>query len=279
MKKIHRRRSRRSNPSLFESLGQKFLIVGALSSVGLAATTQTASAFNFMNALTYLQQQLMSQRVSDSFKVFTSQDAVSNTLVGETVVMAKQKQAAAEAQMAKKEQILDTYNNFINPRSLTTNSKCQAVNERENDNIAAKKADLYSKSDLLNLLNIGNYSNESDRTQSLNDTKSQLACTLELSKSGYCSLSVTGGQYFDVDFGLMDNAKRLTTNEFAATKLGILTVANPIKDQQLMNSCQGDTACIQKVANLDNKIATTSLVTNSLLTKAYNRVAVGSSYE
>jgi len=279
MNRYQRKKARRNKPSIAESLGQKLLIVGALSSIGLVATTQTASAFSFMNALTYIQQQLMSQRVSDSFKVFTSQDAVSNALLGETVVMAKQKQAAAEAQLAKKDQILETYNNFINPRSLTTNSKCQAVNERENDNIAAKKADLYSKSDLLNLMNIGNYSSESDRTQSLNDTKSQLACTLELSKSGYCTLAITGGQYFDVDFGLMDNAKRLTTNEFAATKLGILTVANPIKDQQVMDSCQGDTGCIQKVANLDTRVATTSLITNSLLTKAYNRVAVGSSYE
>lgn len=276
---MQRKKMRRNAPTLTQSLGQKLLILGALSSIGVVATTQTASAFSFMNALTYLQQQLMSQRVSDSFKVFTSQDAVSNALLGETVVMAKQKQASAEAQLAKKDQILDTYNNFINPRSLTTNSKCQAVNERENDYIAAKKADLYSKSDLLNMMSLGNYSNESDRIQSLNDTKNQLTCTLELSKSGYCSLSITGGQYFDVDFGLMDNAKRLTTNEFAATKLGILSIANPIKDQQIVNSCQGDTACIQKVANLDTKVATTSLITNSLLTKAYNRVAVGSSYE
>ena len=128
MNRYQRKKARRNKPSIAESLGQKLLIVGALSSIGLVATTQTASAFSFMNALTYIQQQLMSQRVSDSFKVFTSQDAVSNALLGETVVMAKQKQAAAEAQLAKKDQILETYNNFINPRSLTTNSKCKAVN-------------------------------------------------------------------------------------------------------------------------------------------------------
>lgn len=273
----------RRNPKGKKTFGfpftQQLLIVGAIASVGLAITTPTASAFNYTNALTYLQQQFMTQRVNDTYKVFSAQDSISNSLLGETIVMAKQRQAAAEAQLNTQEQILDTYNDFVDPKSLSSNSKCQSVNERENDNAASRKADLFAKSDLLTMLNIGSYSNESDRIQSLWDIRYQLTCTLEQAKAGFCTPAITGGQYYDVDFGLMSNESRLTDNKFSSVKLGILSIANPIKDNTVISNCEGDSSCIQKAANQDSRVATTSLVTNSLLSKAYNRVAVGSSYE
>lgn len=273
------RRNVKANTRFSFSLPQKLLMVGAIASLGLAFTVPTASAFNYTNALTYLQQQFMSQRVNDTYKVFSAQDSISNSMLGETVVMAKQRQAAAEAQLNTQQQILDTYNEFANPNALTTNSKCLSLNERENDYAASTKSNLFAKTDLLSMLNIGSYANESDRVQSLWDVRFQLSCTLEQSKAGFCTPSITGGQYYDVDFGLMNNDSRLTENKFASVKLGILGVANPIKDQTVIGNCEGDSACIQKSANQDSRVATTSLVTNSLLSKAYNRVAVGSSYE
>lgn len=275
-----RKRLRANNiKKTFFSAQQKILMSITAATMGLALLTPTASAFNYTNALTYLQQMYLSQRVNDTYKVFTSQDSISTALVGETILMAKQKQASAEAQLNTQQKILDTYNEFMDPNALTTNSKCLSVNERENDYIAARKADLFAKSDLLSMLNNGSYLTETDRIESLKDIRSQLTCTLEQAKAGVCTPSITGGQYYDVDFGLMDTDTRLTDNKLAAAKLGVLSIANPIKDQTVINNCEGNSACMAKSANQDSRVATTSLVTNALLSKAYNRVAVGSSYE
>lgn len=274
-KKFDKRRYKKNDSNIIESPYFKIGLISAAAIMLFISVPIASASFQ----LTSNQQQSNTRNASDAIKVYVTQESINSSLLGEAVVMAKQRLAAAESQMQLKSQVINAYNDFINPDSLTTNSKCHAANERANDAIAARKADMYAKSDLLTMSGIGSFTSESDRMQALVDMKSQISCTVEQAKAGYCTPNATGGQYYDVDFALLDGSKRLTDNQFTSAKLGVMTIANPTKDQKVVDSCQGDTACIHQVALQDSKIATSSLVVNSLLTKAYNRVSVGSAYD
>lgn len=249
--------------------------------LALASSTFVIITAPYALALGLASEQQISSTMSksDAFKVLANQDSLNGSILGEAYLLAKQRLASAESSLKLKEQVSDAYENFINPDSLTTNSKCQAIIERSNDVLSSRKSDIYTKSDLLTMSSIGAFSNESDRQEALTDLKSQLTCTMEQAKAGYCTPNATGSQYYDVDFGLVNSSNRLSDNQFTAAKLGAMTIANPTKDSEVITQCNGDTACIRQSANQDSRIATSSLVINSLLTKAYNRVSMGSAYD
>lgn len=262
----------------FKELPRIAALLG-VSGLAIIAFAPSASAFNFMNALTYIQQKLDTERTNDAFKVFTAQDSVSNSVLSETSVLASQKLATAEVQLNLKQKVLDTYANFVGPNALSTNSKCNALADRENDTLAVKKSDVAFKSDTLSMLNAGNYGSEMDRRYSLSDMRNKLTCTNELSKMGFCDVTVTGAQYFDTDFSFIGSEREITENQFMATQIGVLSIANPIKDQSLIENCEGDTACAANIQRNDRTTAVSSLVVNSLLSKAYDRVKSGGTYE
>jgi hypothetical protein len=132
------------------------------------------------------------------------------------------------------------------------------------------------KADLFNSMNAGNHLDEMQRKHSLADMKAQLACTFEQSKQGYCTPALTGGEYFDSDTGLILASSRLTANQFAAGKVGVYSIADPVGDKVVSN-CETNGTCTEAMANENSRLAVNSLVANSLLNQLYNRMNVGAS--
>lgn len=246
--------------------------------LGLSATN-SASAFNFTSAVSYVQAKLKTAAKNDAVKTIVNQDAYGSAALAETIVMAKQKTATAEAQMLKKENLIDMYNDFIGPGAIPNSSRCYAVNESINDGKVPEKTRNFVRADLMNTMNQNSFSNEVQRQQSLLNMKHSLSCTLEQAKQGYCTPSLSGGQYYDVDFGMSLAADRLMDTQFMAAKSGIYTIADVLPNSNVNEQCFGDTACSGLIAAESNRIAVNSLVSNSLLTQLYNRMTVGKANE
>lgn len=257
----------------------KLSLAAALSSLCLAASVNTASAWGVSGALSWAKAQLRTQMQNDVMKTAVAQDAIGSSVVAETIMLAKQKQAVAEANLQKKENLLDLYNNYIGKSALTNSSRCVAVNTRKNEVNVPLKSKLYVKADLTNSLNTGNFRDESSRLAALQGLKNSVACTLEQAAQGYCTPSLSGGQYYDSDFGMYLASDRLMDTQFIAAKAGVMTIADPLPDQKTINDCDGDTACSAQIAQQNSRIAVNSLINNSLLTQLYNRMAVGADSE
>lgn len=243
------------------------------------STTKTASAFNFTSALSYMQAQLKTAANNDSFKTLVNQDAYGSAALAETMVIAKQKTATAEAQLLRKENLIDLYNDFIGPNAIPDSSRCFAVNEMINDGKVPEKTRNFVKADLFNTMNQNSFKNEMQRQQSLQNMKYSLSCTLEQAKQGYCTPTLSGGQYYDVDFGMSLASDRLMDTQFMAAKSGIYTIADILPNSSISEQCHGDTVCSGNIAVENNRIAVNSLVSNSLLTQLYNRMTVGKAHE
>lgn len=257
----------------------KIAVFGALLPVVFMANMSTASAFSYTAALSYVKAKLLTAQQSDAFKVLVNQDSVGTAALAETSVIAKQVTATAEAQLLRKENFIDLYNNFMGPGAIPDASRCFAVNERSNDATVPLKTQLHVKADIFNSMNQEAFDNEMERQQTLQTMKYSLTCTLEQAKQGYCTPSLTGGQYYDVDFGMSHSSNRLMDTQFMAVKSGIHTIANIQPDTKVSTECKGDTACLSYVAAENNRIAVNSLVANSLLSQLYNRMTVGTADE
>lgn len=243
------------------------------------SATNTASAFNFSAALSYVQAKLKTEAKNDAFKTLVNQDAYGSAALAETILMAKQKTATAEAQLLRKENLLDLYNDFIGPNAIPSSSRCYAVNEAINDGKVPGKTRNFTKADMINTMNQNSFENEIQRQQSLQNMKFSLSCTFEQAKQGYCTPSLSGGQYYDVDMGLPLSADRLMDTQFMAAKSGIFTIADILPNSTIAEQCHGDTVCSGNIAAENNRIAVNSLVSNSLLTQLYNRMTVGKANE
>lgn len=253
----------------------KVALCSALIPLVLLMNVNTASAFNYTAALSYVKSKLLTSQQSDTFKVAVNQDSVGTAALAETSVIAKQVTATAEAQLLRKENFIDLYNDFIGPGAIPDASRCFAVNERQNDGQVPIKTQLYVKADIFNSMNQEAFNDEMERQQTLQNMKYSLTCTLEQAKQGYCTPTLSGGQYLDVDFGMSHASNRLMDTQFMATKSGIHTIANIQSDAKVNEECKGDSACLSNIAAENNRIAVNSLVANSLLSQLYNRMTVG----
>lgn len=253
----------------------KVALCGSLIPLALLINVNTASAFSYTSALSYLKAQFLTSQQNDAFKVAVNQDSIGTAALAETTVIAKQVTATAEAQLLRKENFLDLYNNFIGPGAIPNASRCFAVNERQNDGQVPIKTQLQVKADIFNTMNQEAFTDEMERQLTLQNMKYSLTCTLEQAKQGYCTPTLTGGQYYDVDLGMSHSSNRLMDTQFMATKSGIHTIANIQTDAKVNDECKGDSACLSNIAAENNRIAVNSLVANSLLTQLYNRMTVG----
>lgn len=243
------------------------------------SATHTAQAFSFTAALSYVQAQLKTSAQNDAFKTLVNQDAYGSAALAETMVIAKQKTATAESQLLRKENLVDLYNDFLGSNAIPGSSRCFAVNETINDGKVPGKTRNFVKADLFNTMNQNSFQNEVQRQQSLQNMKYSLSCTLEQAKQGYCTPTLSGGQYFDVDFGISLASDRLMDTQFMAAKSGIYSIADILPNSTTSEQCHGDTVCSGVVAAESNRIAINSLVSNSLLTQLYNRMTVGKANE
>lgn len=243
------------------------------------SATKTASAFSYSSAISYLQAQLRTSASNDSFKTAVSQDAYGSAALAEAMVISKQKTAAAEAQLLRKENLIDLYNNYMSEDAIPNGSRCFSVNESIKDGQVPLRTQNHVRADLFNTMNQASFLNEIQRQQSLQNMKYSLTCTLEQAKQGYCTPTLSGGQYYDVDIGMSLASERLMDTQFMASKSGIHTIANTLPDISMTKQCHGDTACSANIAAENNRIAVNSLVSNSLLTQLYNRMTVGNANE
>lgn len=253
----------------------KITLCGSLIPLSLLINVNTASAFSYTAALSYLKSKILTAQQSDAMKIAVNQDSIGTAALAETTVISKQLTATAEAQLQRKENFIDLYNNFMGPGAIPDASRCFAVNERKNDALVPIKTQLYVKSDLFNSMNQEAFTDEAERQQTLQNMKYSLTCTLEQAKQGYCTPTLSGGQYYDVDLGMSHASNRLMETQFMAAKSGIHTIANIQSDAKVDKECKGDSACLGNIAAENNRIAVNSLVANSLLSQLYNRMTVG----
>lgn len=273
------RRIKRHNENSKVRTASRIAVFTAVLSMGFAFTTNTASALSISGAISFLASQLKTQRLNDAWKTVTAQDSVASAALAETIVKTKQTQATTEAQLLRKENLIDLYNDFIGKGAITDSSRCVAVNERKNEVNVPLKSQLLVRADIANHLNTAAFSDESLRQVALQGLKNSVACTLDQAKQGYCTPTLSGGQYFDVDYGMVLASDRLMDTQFIAAKAGVMTIADPLPDKTTMTACNGDTACSANVAAQNSRIAVNSLVNNSLLSQLYNRMAVGADNE
>lgn len=254
----------------------KLSLVAAISVSSIAFTIPTASASWWTTAFSWVQNKLLTSQQNDAFKTAVSQDSVGTNALAETVLMAKHKLATAEQMLSKKVKLMELYEEFMSPGANTNNSRCYAVNERANDQKVPERTQLYVKADIINNINSGGFDSEVQRIDSLQTMKFSIACTLEQAKQGYCTPSMSGGQYFDSDFGMFFSSDRLLDSQFLSAKAGIFTIANPTPDTASTENCLADSSCVAAIDKQNKRLAVNSLVANSLLTQLYNRMSVGS---
>lgn len=270
-----KRNINKSNSDFRFSNLTKLSVSFAIIAIGLASMSP-ASAISWAGMVTYAKQQLATNSINDSIKTAVAQDSVTANLQGEAISMANKQKIAAEMQLQRKENMIDLYNDYLSAGSMTDTARCFSVVERAKDAAVPEKTQMMVKADLFNSMNAGNHLNEMQRSLSLSDMKSQLACTFEQGKQGYCTPAITGGEYFDTDTGLILASSRLTPNQFAAGKAGIYTIADPVGDKVVSN-CETNGVCSEALANENSRLAVNSLVANSLLNQLYNRMNTGAS--
>lgn len=253
----------------------KASVLSAVASLYFVSTTNTASAWGVSGALSWAMAQLRTEQQSDAIKTAVAQDAVGSAALAETIVMAKQIQVNTEANLLKKENLLDMYNNYISKGAITNNSRCVAVNQRRNEAAIPIKSQLLVKADLTNTISGGGFTDDISRLVALRDLKNNVACTLEQAKMGYCTPTLSGGQYLDVDFSMYLSSDRLIESQFIATKAGVMTIADTLMDGAIVDSCSSKFACSSYIGEQNNRVAVNSLVANSLLSQLYNRMAMG----
>lgn len=262
--------------SKFSVLNGTMLLV-ACASLSLIAVAPPANAFSWSGALSYIKNKLLTDQVNDAIKTATAQDAVGTSQVAETAVYAKQKEASAYNQLVRNENLLDLFNDYLSSGSMTDTSRCFAVNARAKDGQVSSKVQTLVNSDIFNTSNTGYFLSEDAKLNALSDMKMQISCTLEMSAQGYCTPQITDGQYFDVDFGMTLAKDRISENQFVSAKMGVYTIANPVSDRTTIEKCNGDSSCGAILSSEQNRLAVSSMVTNSMLNQLYNRIAVGSS--
>lgn len=272
--KRQQRKQANTHGSAYKTWLPSVMAVCSVSVMGFVLAMPTAQAIA-PSLLTYIAREAKAFLVNDSYKIFALQQSVDGRILSETAIATAQKKATVEKQIILKNEMLDLYKDFMGPGAITSSSRCVALNTRMNDTNAAIKATLLNHADRLAASNLGAYGSDFDRTRALADFKSQHTCTLEQSNLGYCTPTLSGGAYYDVDFGLALASERLSNSQFTANKLGVLTIADSIKDGATIRSCEGELTCMKKIQKEDTRSSVNSLVANSLLTASYNRTPVG----
>lgn len=268
------RSSRNGNTQTFRP--NKLLVVGVLV-LGCILTINTSSAmFSASSALTYIKQKLLSSQLQDSFKVVASQDSASANALAEGYAKTRQKQITAEAMIIKKERLISYVDDFLGSGGATTNSKCQAVAERNNEVLIPKLTEYSVNADLSSSVNLA-LTSPFKSDQQVAETLNSFTCTLDLAKQGVCTPTGYSADYYDSDFTFFMNKNNLLGNQAQAVKSGLDNIANVGRDQSATLGCNSDTACTQVLVKDNQRVATNSMVAYSVLNQLYNRMALGGS--
>lgn len=251
----------------------KITLVATLGLVAFVSSLPTATAF--MSGFSWAQNQLKTITLNDSMQTAVTQDVLGSMQLAETIVAAKQRQISTEDMLIKKANLVDLYTDFMASSANPRSANCVAVNSREKESRISKRVLGFVTSDIINNMNNSGNATTLQMASELRDIKNSVACTLEMSKQGYCTPTLTDGEYYDVDMGLVLSNQNLSEGQFIAAKAGILSVANPVGDSLAISECGTDKACSNVLSTQNNKLAVNSLVVNSLLTQVYNRLATG----
>lgn len=263
--------------------GDKFPLVAkiavgcVISSSIFLGTTQTASAFSISSFFSFIQQQFMGERTKSALQVLTKQDSLGANIVAENKVKLDQTLATVTHKIESQSRLIDAVKNFMDEGAVANSARCLETESRANDSSGDKKVALRTAAEVSDIANTAWYSMDEQQAD-LTNARFDLTCSLEMGKMGFCMPQPFGLQYHDVDFSYTMAESRITQDQYAAARLGAMTLANNGNSStQTTQDCSAeDSQCALQYIRNSQRNTVGSLINYSIMSQLNKRLSNGS---